>query len=655
MLPPFGQFVYLDSLNNKYKAYASGAATYSTFNLQKNSKNNGGQLIDPIKSAITQLTNIADSQNQIEHQAISNYLKKIDEHIKDPEIPDLLKNKLKQQKESIKNIDFENFTTNQYDLINAINTIQQDLNTYKRRLQEMITPVSSRVAKQRLVFDIQSRVENFLMGEKRTKKTSKRSIQRDIKIKERIKQALGAKIKPPELAQEIISLVFIDFNNWIENNKNISYNKILPKDIDELFSEYEEGFKKKDMHGQETHLQRIIKTNSKELITLANDVKKELHSTYLSQQEYKLLKDFADSPDKYNEKGEKIQESRVIKGITYSKRQAKNLVETYNADIDSQEGDIYAFSYHTATSHGNFFEVFSTIISSGVNISGNVGADLIIPIGTITVTKKEQQEQKKLMTLSNSISKILTDSFNQQQEYTIDNFESQIEYQQKISDSLQEKMSSTEKALQKISSDGEQFFIAHESLKLYRGAETKNSEFEEFHGREMNILSALSKLYASPILSDNMISSKHLITYLINISNATLANNKEPLETYLSLFAGLLMFDDIKSLAETGIASVRDQIQTQKLNCIHLYNIGGIYMPVSIFLYNLIEQLQDGLTIIDNANTATASIKGKDPVEPETSTLKDWNQLAQDTISSTTIQIHFLKNFTDYIANLFSN
>lgn len=655
MLPPFGPFVYLDSLNNKYKAYASGAATYSTFNLQKNSKNNSGQLIDPIKSAITQLTNIADSQNQIEHQAISNYLKKIDEHIKDPDIPDLLKNKLKQQKASIKNIDFENFTTNQYDLINAINTIQQDLNTYKRRLQEIVTPVSSKVAKQRLVFDIRPRVENFLMGEKRTKKTSQRSIQRDIKIKEKIKQALGTKIKPPELAQEIISLVFIDFNNWTENNKGISYNKILPKDIDELFSEYEEGFKKRDMHGQETHLQRIIKTNSKELITLANDVKKELHSTYLSQQEYQLLKDFADSPDKYNEKGEKIQENRVIKDITYSKRQAKNLVETYNANIDSQEGNIYAFNYHTATSHGNFFEVFSTIISSGVNVGGNVGADLIIPIGTITITKKEQQEQKKLMTLSDSISKILTDNFNQQQEYTIDNFKSQIECQQKLSDSLQEKMSLTEKALQKISSDGEQFFIAHESLKLYRGVETKNSKFEEFHGREMNILSALSKLYASPILSDSMISSEHLITYLINISNATLANNKEPLETYLSLFAGLLMFDDIKSLAETSIASVRDQIQTQKLNCIHLYNIGGIYMPVSIFLYNLIEQLQNGLTIIDNTNTATASIEGKDPSEPETSTLEDWNQLAQNTISSTTIQIHFLKDFTDYIANLFSN
>ena len=78
-------------------------------------------------------------------------------------------------------------------------------------------------------------------------------------------------------------------------------------------------------------------------------------------------------------------------------------------------------------------------------------------------------------------------------------------------------------------------------------------------------------------------------------------------------------------------------------------------MPVSIFLYNLIEQLQDGLTIIDNTNTATASINGKEPSEPESSELKDWNKLAQDTISSTTIQIHFLKNFTDYIANLFSN
>ena len=40
------------------------------------------------------------------------------------------------------------------------------------------------------------------------------------------------------------------------------------------------------------------------------------------------------------------------------------------------------------------------------------------------------------MTLSDSISKILTDNFNQQQEYTIDNFKSQIECQQKLSDSL---------------------------------------------------------------------------------------------------------------------------------------------------------------------------------------------------------------------------
>jgi len=72
----------------------------------------------------------------------------------------------------------------------------------------------------------------------------------------------------------------------------------------------------------------------------------------------------------------------------------------------------------------------------------------------------------------------------------------------------------------------------------------------------MNILSALSKLYASPILANDMIDSDMLITYLLNIYDATLVNNKNPLELYLSLFAGLLMFDDIKLIAETGIKSV---------------------------------------------------------------------------------------------------
>ena len=100
----------------------------------------------------------------------------------------------------------------------------------------------------------------------------------------------------------------------------------------------------------------------------------------------------------------------------------------------------------------------------------------------------------------------------------------------------------------------------------------------------MAAMSALTKLYASPVLSNIMPDPKKLMLYLINISNATLAKNQEPLETYLSLFAGLLMFDDIKSLAETSIQQIQNDMPTTDIDCIHVYNIGGIYFPISVIL-----------------------------------------------------------------------
>lgn len=659
MLPPFGPYVYLKTLNDKYTSYAKGAASYSKFDLQKNKKNNNQQLIDPIRAAITELSNIAATQRQLEHQAIENYIKKIDAHLKANDVPQLLRQKLEKQKEAIKNIDYEKYTTSQSDLINAINIIQQDLNSYKKRLDDIRSPSSKTITNSKLLYNIQTRVEDFLMGDKRKKSHMKikYGLKRDIKLKEKLQKLVESRIKYPQLSQEIVALLFVDFNNWVENTKNISYTKIHPEDLDALFEEYEQGLARGERGGQETHLQHIIKTNGKELLALANDMKKQLHSTYLSPQEYSALRDFANSPDKFridkNGQQRKIQETRTIGNQSYTKRQAKNLIETYNANIDSDGENIFAFNFHTATSHGDFFEHLRTIISSGVNVSGNVAADLIIPIGTITATKREQQQQRELMKLSHSLGQILTDDFNERRERTIENFDQQIIYAQKLSGQMQDEVEKTEKRLSKISSEDESFFIAHDSLKLYKSSETKNSTFDSFHGRELNAFSALSKLYASSQLSDSMIASKYLITYLINISDATLVNNKEPLETYLSLFAGLLMFDDIKSLTEINMNNIKNELQTSKLNCLHIYDVDGIYMPISVILYNLIEQLHDGLNIINNANTATATINGDEPEEPEESNLADWQNLANATMSSTTIQINFLSSFTEYISNLF--
>jgi len=104
----------------------------------------------------------------------------------------------------------------------------------------------------------------------------------------------------------------------------------------------------------------------------------------------------------------------------------------------------------------------------------------------------------------------------------------------------------------------------------------------------MRALNALAKLYASPVIANSMIDPQLLILYLINISEATLAVNQKPLEVYLSLFAGLLMFDDIKSLTESTIQQITSNLPASNIDCLHVYNIGGIYYPISVFLNELI-------------------------------------------------------------------
>ena len=168
----------------------------------------------------------------------------------------------------------------------------------------------------------------------------------------------------------------------------------------------------------------------------------------------------------------------------------------------------------------------------------------------------------------------------------------------------------------------------------------------------MNALSALTKLYASPILANNMVDPKLLMTYLLNISDVTLAANQAPLETYLSIFAGLLMFDDIKSLAETGTKEIISNINVASVECLHLYNIDGVFLPISVILNNLINQMDsvaNDLASLNNTGTATVKIEGPTPMAPEKSTPNAWNDLANETLGGTTIQIHFLAGFSNYI------
>ena len=649
-----GTYVYLSTLSQVDPNFAAKAKAYSTFKPSEGI-NARGESIAPIANAIAQLKAIAAVQAQKEHQAIEHYMAKLKKYINDDSCPKELRDKLKLQYEQLSkhNLDFNTFQTNQFDLINAINIMQQNFKLYQKRLNEIITPEPMYKVKQRLPYDIQSRVETFLVNQSKKKQRKGKNIARDQKLKALIEKTIAAQIKgfPPELMQELISLIFVDFNFWLEEQDQ-SYLNLKADDLDALFKTYEESY---GHAGEETHLQKVLRTSEEELLTLAQDMQNNLHSTYLSKEEYTKLNDFVKTANKQEEKKKN---NININGKSYSLRQATQLVDQYNKEIDENENKRFVFTFHTRTSHGNFWEMVQTVLNSGSNVSANVGADLIIPIGTVTWGERNEQNQQRLMHLSRDLGQLISDDFNKQNTITIENFNEQVKKQQDLSKSLKSRMDNTARTLTKLDEFNESFFIAHESLKLYRSSEEIDSDFEEFHGRKMNVLSALTKLYASPILADNMVDSKLLMTYLINISDATLAANQKPLETYLSIFAGLLMFDDIKSLAEAGVKEIISNINGATVECLHLYNIDGVFLPISVILNNLINQMDavsNELASLNNVGTATVKIEGPTPSAPETSTPDAWSNLASTVMSGTTIQIHFLAGFTNYITQLFRN
>ena len=87
-------------------------------------------------------------------------------------------------------------------------------------------------------------------------------------------------------------------------------------------------------------------------------------------------------------------------------------------------------------------------------------------------------------------------------------------------------------------------FILHESTKFYLTVEkgTKRA----YHGREMNIFNYIQEAAVTGTFNQDTLNfmAMNLATDSIG------AANKEPLETYLSMFAGLLMFDDFSVVAK---------------------------------------------------------------------------------------------------------
>lgn len=140
--------------------------------------------------------------------------------------------------------------------------------------------------------------------------------------------------------------------------------------------------------------------------------------------------------------------------------------------------------------------------------------------------------------------------------------------------------------------------------------------------------------------------SSQLIDYLANCGPEMMLGNKskEVLDVVAAQI-GHFLFDD---LTISGSHSI---------NRIHILNLSGIYMPLSIYLEAMME------AIVQLTREASASMDGFVKVDfvsrpgesgaqsPWYNGKADWEQYRNDVINQSYVDIHFFKNFADFIAS----
>ena len=214
-------------------------------------------------------------------------------------------------------------------------------------------------------------------------------------------------------------------------------------------------------------------------------------------------------------------------------------------------------------------------------------------------------------------------------------------------------------------------FLYHESLKLYTTVETHERGY--FHGRELNILAALDRIYSMEGIEKLTLAKKDILYNIaINLADSAVGGQvRDDVENYLSIFAGMLMFDDLQNMAldiSRNAVLELEQQQVGEVRTVHLYRVNDIYIPGSMLLTTLCNALESGYNKITadygasaeiNAAKAEASIQeyiSKRNSGTSMQYTKNWESLwdsyAEKAYQGTTIRIKFLASFFDFLEDI---
>lgn len=346
-----------------------------------------------------------------------------------------------------------------------------------------------------------------------------------------------------------------------------------------------------------------------------------------------------------------------IREIRHSLRKNKNLAN----NLISMN---FSISGSAETKHGTVYEFIESMLGS--NIKGNTATDIITYDFGYQLESNDAFFDAIIQNISSTIAQIsepevLSEANNRDIRKDIRGINQQIDFFIK----------KAEEDLKELGRDNEfnNIFIYHETLKLYSSVETGRSKDKSFHGRTMNILSFIDYMDSASVANFSLAIDRELMSFIaLNLMNNTAAPEaKDPLQTYFSIFAGLLMFDDVQNMA----LEAAKKIQPSKIQQIHLYNLNGIYVPSSMLLSYVSDAIETSLNFILGNNAAKATITVPDSnatyIQWQQGELqKDsngdyidgalrpehWQAVGADTASHTKVTIVFFAAFQKFIEKL---
>ena len=554
------------ALYKQSKAYASSIGT----SLSENST--------AINSALDFLLKVAQSESEKERHILQSYKQLLQNALPDnKELNELLK---KFNSTYLTKSNFDELTKTYQEITKYINIIRKGLETYKVELERFkkhqtmeMNELYDDDPRMRLQSEIHS-IENSVVGEATSAQKDDdsyyASLLRNMIGKYMVSKKILNKVESGEDLVAIVVAIAIEMEQYMQQAMLKKKNDMHLKNFNtnELKSMLLEFIEDEDR--PLTRLEEALESDSKDLREILDTVKSVTGIKLNSDK--KLL---ASRQNKYN--NQKDRKDSIINALVEDNLSQEMLDELFTVTFTGTGSN---------TMHGNIFELFTMLLNKNtIKVFGNAGTDLIT-VGSINLEYNsnfnEKLFKKQIKRISNSFTEFADTERKNRHDTLTKKFNT-------MNNAVYDATKEITDALRDLDARGikvDDFFIYHESLKLYKSAEASDQKFTKFHGRDLQILTYIDEMYSLNKIKDLQLVQKEALQFLaLNIADGAIGSSqKENIANYFGIFAGMLMFDDAYNMAEDMIQKVSKNTSPTAYN-IHLYNLNGFYVPASMLLY----------------------------------------------------------------------